>query len=87
MATTLLIRGAQIDLHESEKFNKVKHRIMKAKQRKIDYENGSADEMHTNDSDLQFFTDQGGDNEPGRIFVATDDCFGCMSDERKDGGE
>src|SRR3954470_19175173 len=31
MTVTLLIRGGEVELHESEKFNKVRHRLNKAR--------------------------------------------------------
>ena len=83
MATTLIVRGAQIELSDEESFTKVKHRIKKAKQRRVDYENGTTEEFSKGEDEIEFYTDMG-DGETGRVFFDTNDTFGCMSDKRSD---
>lgn len=84
MATTLHIQGADIELDESESFNKVRHRLNKAAKQKIDYENGNIDGVtdgqkfdpfHT----LSFATDGG-----GRFSANVEKIIGVSSDTAKD---
>lgn len=83
MATTLIVRGAQIELADEESYTKVKHRIKKAKQRRVDYENGTAEEFSKGEDELEFYTDMG-NGETGRACFDTNDVFGVMSDKRSD---
>lgn len=43
MPVELIMQGGSITLDESEKFNKWRHRLNKAKKMMIDYENGNID--------------------------------------------
>lgn len=43
MGTELIVQGGSIELHESETFNKARHRLNRAKKLVIDYENGNID--------------------------------------------
>lgn len=84
MACTLLVRGGEIQLHESEKFTKVKQRVTAAKKQRLDYKSGASDKFADGKkTELLFFTDLG-DGDAGRILVDIDDCIGVMSDEYKD---
>lgn len=84
MATTLHVQGADIELDESESFNKLRHRLNKAFKQKVDYENGNIDgetegqkfdPFHT----LSFATEGG-----GRISVNVEKVIGISSDTAKD---
>lgn len=90
MPCTLLIRGGEIALHESENFNKIRHRANKAKKMLIDYQNGnidgvSKDQKFTPSHMLSFRTDNDTE-EGGRISVDVENYIGVMSDEHKDVG-
>lgn len=43
MAVTIIVKGGSFDLHESEKFDKVRHRLNEAKRTVIDYTEGNID--------------------------------------------
>jgi len=90
MACTLLIRGGEIALHESENFNKIRHRVNKAKKMLIDYQNGNIDgeskgQVFQPAHVLSFKTDNDTD-EGGRISVDVESYIGVMSDDPKDVG-
>jgi hypothetical protein len=87
---TILIRGGEIALHESENFNKIRHRANRAKKMLIDYQNGNIDGESKGQKFepahvLSFFTDLG-DGEKGRISIDVENYIGVMSDEAKDAG-
>src|SRR4051812_21291915 len=91
MATTLIIRGGQVEL--AENFNKVFHRIEKAKKRRKDYLSGATEDFVKGEDRMLFYTDLTDYDEDdeeeqeqvvGRIFLDVDDVFGVMSDQRKD---
>jgi len=91
MACTLIIRGGEITLHESENFNKVRHRANKAKKMLIDYQNGNIDGQTKGQKFqpahiLTFKTDNGED-EGGRISIDIENYIGVLSDEAKDVGQ
>jgi hypothetical protein len=88
MPCTLIIRGGEITLHESENFNKIRHRANKAKKMLIDYQNGNIDGQSKGQKFqpahiLTFKTDNG-EEEGGRISIDVEDYIGVMSDEAKD---
>lgn len=84
MATTLHVRGNDIELAEEESFGKVKRRVKTAKQRRLDYELGKVTEFEAGADQLEFYTDLG-DGDTGRVYFDTADVFGVSSTERKDG--
>lgn len=43
MSVTIIVQGGSFDLHESEKFDKVRHRLNEAKRTVIDYTEGNID--------------------------------------------
>jgi hypothetical protein len=90
MACTLLVRGGEIALHESENFNKIRHRANKAKKMLIDYQNGNIDGVSKDQKFqpahvLTFRTDNDTE-EGGRISIDVENYIGVMSDEPKDVG-
>src|SRR4051812_25021245 len=92
MACTLIIRGGEITLHESENFNKVRHRANKAKKMLIDYQNGNIDgetkgQKFEPAHVLSFRTAAVDDDEDGgRISIDVESYIGVMSTEPKDTG-
>lgn len=90
MPVTLILQGGEVDLHESESFNKIRHRLNKAQKLKMDYENGAVagtgedgvkfEPYHI----LTFRTEAGEDEEGGRISVSLEKIVGILSDESKD---
>lgn len=93
MATHLIVQGGEIELHESESFNKARHRLNKAKKLVIDYENGnidgnSKDEKFDPFHQLSFRTAFTDDDYPdgGRISVDPVKVIGVRSDDHKDLG-
>lgn len=90
MACTLIIRGGEIALHESENFNKIRHRANKAKKMLIDYQNGNIDgvtkgQIFQPAHMLTFRTDNDTE-EGGRVSVDVENYIGVLSDEAKDVG-
>jgi hypothetical protein len=90
MACTLLIRGGEIALHESENFNKIRHRVNKAKKQLIDYQNGNIDgetkgQKFEPAHVLTFKTDNDTE-EGGRISIDVESYIAILSDEPKDVG-
>lgn len=86
MATELIVQGGSITLHESESFNKVRHRLNRAKKMIIDYENGNIDGTTKGEKfepfhELSFRTE-----EDGRVSVDPAKVIGVTSDEPKDVG-
>lgn len=86
MATTLILAGAEIELHEDEQFNKVRERINQAVTgTKLD---GTKEEDKKRNKPLKkltFYTDLG-DGDKGRIAVVPEKIIGVMSDLPKDPG-
>ena len=85
MTVTLLVRGGEIELHESEKFNKVRHRLNKARKLDEDYKNGA---ISGNDDQkfepFHMLTFRTADD--GRFCGDIQNVFGALSDEPKDSG-
>jgi hypothetical protein len=83
MATELIVQGGSIELHESETFNKVRHRLNKAKKLTIDYENNNVDASSKFEPFhmLSFRTAEG-----GRVSVDPVKIIGVTSDVAKDVG-
>jgi hypothetical protein len=94
MPCTLLIRGGEIELHPSENFNKIRHRVNKAKKMLIDYQNGNIDGETKGQKFelahvLSFRTAAMEDDEDdagGRISIDIESYIGIMSTEPKDVG-
>ena len=94
MTVTLLVRGGEVELHESEKFNKVRHRLNRARKLSEDYKNGTIGGTKSGDGDqkfepfhlLTFKTADEDSEEGGRICVDIENCIGALSDEPKDTG-
>lgn len=90
----LLVQGGSIELHESETFNKLRHRLNKAKKMVIDYENGNIDGVtkanKDNGTDSEVFepfhvlTFRTADD--GRVSVDPQKIIGVVSDTPKDVG-
>jgi hypothetical protein len=91
MACTLIIRGGEIALHESENFNKVRHRANKAKKMLIDYQNGNIDGTSKGQkfepSHILTFKTDNETEEGGRISIDIENYIGVLSDEAKDVGQ
>jgi hypothetical protein len=86
MPCTLLVRGGEIELHESEKFNKIRHRLNKARKLSEDYKNGAisgAGEDGQKFEPFHVLTFRTADE--GRVAVDIENCIGVMSDESRDG--
>jgi hypothetical protein len=85
MACTLLIRGGEIELHEFENFNKIRHRLNNARKLSEDYKNGSisGDGEGQKFNPFHVLTFRTADD--GRIAVDIENCIGVMSDLPRDG--
>jgi len=88
MTCTLLVRGGEIELHDSESFNKVRQRLNRARKLSEDYKNGtiSGDKESGNGAQafepfhlLSFRTSDG-----GRLAVDIENTIGVLSDQYKD---
>jgi hypothetical protein len=90
MACTLIIRGGEIALHESENFNKIRHRANKAKKMLIDYQNGNIDgvskDQRFQPAHVLTFRTDNDTEEGGRVSVDVENYIGVLSDEAKDVG-
>lgn len=90
MSTTIHLAGADIQLHDSETFNKARHRLNRAQKLIEDYKLGnvSADEDFE-PYHLLSFKMENDTEEGGRISVNVEKVIGISSDEPKDvgGGE
>ena len=89
MTCILLVRGAEIELHESEKFNKVRQRLNRARKLSEDYKNGTISGSKNGEGDEKFepfhvLTFRTADD--GRVSYDIENCFGVLSDEPKDVG-
>lgn len=84
---TLILAGANVELHEDENFNKVRSRINQALTGSNHQGEKETNEKHRHRplNKLTFFTDMG-DGEKGRIAVNPEKIIGIMSDEEKDPG-
>jgi hypothetical protein len=90
MTVTLHVQGADIELHESEKYNKVRHRLNKAQRQLEDYRNGNidgeSDGQKFNPYHVLSFKMATEDDEGGRISVNVEKVIAATSDEPKDVG-
>lgn len=84
MTVTLLIRGGEIELHESEKYNKVRHRLNKARKLSEDYKNGAIDGKSEGQKFEPFHTLSFRTADDGRFCGDIENVFGALSDEPKD---
>lgn len=86
MATTLLLTGLEIELHEGEHFNKVRERVNQALTgTKLDGTKEDDKKRNKPLKKLTFYTDVG-DGERGRIAFNPEKFIGVMSDLDKDPG-
>lgn len=86
MTVTLLVRGGEIELHESEKFNKVRHRLNRARKMSEDYKNGAIDGKSDGQKFEPFHLLSFRTADDGRFTGDIENVFGCLSDEAKDSG-
>jgi hypothetical protein len=87
MACTLLIRGGEIELHESENFNKLRHRLNKARKLSEDYKNGTIDGSTNGQKFDPFHVLTFRTADDGRIAVDIENAIGVLSDEPRDGAD
>lgn len=85
MTCTLLVRGGEIELHESENFNKIRQRLNRARQMGEDYKNGTIDGKSEGQKFEPFHILSFRTVDDGRISVDIENTIGVMSDESKDG--
>lgn len=86
MPCSLLIRGGSIELHESEKFNKIRHRLNRARKLSEDYKNGNIDGVSKDQRFEPFHLLTFRTADDGRFSADIENCIGVISDEPKDGG-
>lgn len=93
MSCTLIFRGGDIELHHTENFNKIRHRVNKAKKQLIDYQNGNIDGVTKGQKFepahvLSFRTApmDDDDEDGGRITIDVESYIGVISTEPKDVG-
>ena len=86
MTVTLLVRGGEIELHESEKFNKVRHRLNRARKMSEDYKNGAIDGKSEGQKFEPFHLLTFRTADDGRFACDIENCIGALSDEPKDIG-
>jgi hypothetical protein len=86
MACTLLIRGGEIELHETENFNKIRHRLNKGRKLSEDYKNGTIDGSTDGQKFDPFHVLTFRTSDDGRLSVDIENCIGVLSDEPRDGG-
>jgi hypothetical protein len=84
MATVIVVAGVDIELAEDESFNKLRHRMNRARRMHIDYENGNIDGTSDGQKfepyhELSFKTAAG-----GRVTVPVDKVLYAYSDKAKD---
>jgi hypothetical protein len=84
MTCTLLVRGGEVELHESELFNKVRQRLNRARKLSEDYKNGTIDGKSEGQSFEPFHLLTFRTADDGRISVDIENCIGVLSDEPKD---
>lgn len=88
MPCILLVRGGEIELHESENFNKIRHRLNRGRKLSEDYKNGSISGSKNGEGDQKFepfhmLTFRTADD--GRVAVDIENTIGVLSSEAKDG--
>jgi hypothetical protein len=86
MTVTLLVRGGEIELHESEQFNKVRHRLNRARKMSEDYKNGTIDGKTEGQKFQPFHMLTFRTADDGRFTGDIENVFGALSDEPRDGG-
>jgi len=86
MTCTLLVRGGEVELHDSELFNKVRQRLNKARKLSEDYKNGTIDGKEKGQEFEPFHVLTFRTADDGRISIDIENCFGVLSDEPKDVG-
>jgi hypothetical protein len=86
MTCTLLVRGGEIELHDSELFNKVRQRLNKARKMSEDYKNGTIDGKEKGQEFEPFHVLTFRTADDGRLAVDIENCIGVLSDEPKDVG-
>ena len=87
MPCTLIVRGGEIELHEEERFNKIRHRLNQARKLSEDYKNGSISGNGEDGQKFQpFHVLTFRTSEDGRLAVDIENVIGVMSDEARDGG-
>lgn len=85
MTCTLIIRGGEIELHDSERFNKVRQRLNSARKLSEDYKNGTiAGDAKQKFEPFHLLTFRTADD--GRFCGDIENIFGVLSDEPKDVG-
>jgi hypothetical protein len=87
MPCTLLVRGGEIELHEAENFNKIRHRLNRARKMSEDYKNGtiSGDKADNGQKFEPFHVLTFRTADDGRLSVDIENVIGVMSDEPRDG--
>jgi hypothetical protein len=85
MTCTLLVRGGEIELHESENFNKIRQRLNRARKLAEDYKNGAIDGKSEGQNFEPFHILSFRTADDGRVAYDIENCFGVLSDEPKDG--
>ena len=86
MACTLLVRGGEIELHDEERFNKIRHRLNKARKLSEDYKNGTIDGKTNGQKFDPFHVLTFRTADDGRLAVDIENVIGVLSDESKDIG-
>lgn len=86
MPCSLLIRGGEIELDESEKFNKIRHRLNRARKLSEDYKNGAIDGKSEGQKFEPFHLLTFKTADGGRFCGDIENVFGVLSDELKDVG-
>jgi hypothetical protein len=84
MATEIIVQGGSIELHESESYNKARHRLNRAKKLIIDYENGNIDGNSDGQKFEPFHILSFRTAEDGRVSIDPAKVMGVTSDEPKD---
>lgn len=86
MTVTLLVRGGEIELHESEKYNKIRHRLNRARKLSEDYKNGAIDGKSEGQKFEPFHLLSFRTADDGRFCTDIENCIGALSDKPRDGG-
>lgn len=82
----LIMQGGSVELHESESFNKLRHRLNQAKKLIIDYENGNIDGKTKGEEFQPFHLLSFRTADDGRVSVDPQKIIGVVSDLAKDVG-
>lgn len=84
---TLIVQGGEIELHESEKFNKIRHRLNRAKKLLLDYENGNIDGTSKDERFEPFHMLTFRTSDDGRVTVDPMKVIGATADDPKDSAD